>query len=296
MIEEPITIQGRMLGAAELSLIRRLIDDQPERHRTALSKHLCELWDWRDERGRIKDMACRTMLLKLERRGLITLPPSRCARTGAASKPRVRRQAAPTQLDTAPVSGPLAALAPITLSRARAGSADWRLFDQLLRQHHYLGHRTTVGQHMKYLARAADGRLLGCLLFGSAAWQLAPRDRWIGWSAQQRAARLTRLTNNTRFLILPWVQVPHLASHLLGQACRRLNEDWLEQYGHPVALLETFVDTSRFAGTCYRAAGWQQLGQSTGRTRQDKENRPHEAPKLILVRPLLKDWRRLLLE
>jgi hypothetical protein len=296
MMDEPTIIQGRVLSGGDLELIRRLIREEPGLHRTALSKKVCQLWDWRDATGRIKDMACRTMLRKLERRGLLVLPASRHpnnnARRGLTSG---RTSRTPMDIAPEPIHEELARLEPIQLTCARPRTSESALFDELLRRYHYLGYRTTIGQSMKYLAHDKSGRLLGCLLFGSAAWMAAPRDRWIGWTHPQRTANLIRMTNNTRFMILPWVRVPHLASRLLGLAARRLNVDWRKRYGHPIALLETFVDTSRFTGTCYRAAGWQCLGQTTGRTRQDKENRAHEASKLIFVRPLLPDWRRHLL-
>jgi hypothetical protein len=164
------------------------------------------------------------------------------------------------------------------------------LFQGLLQQHHYLGHRNCVGENLKYLVRDRQGRPLACVLFGSAAWQCQPRDAFIGWRPEARRAGLARLTNNTRFLILPWVRVPHLASHILSRVCRRLSRDWQEKYGHPIELVETFVERERFAGTCYRAAGWQRVGATTGRGR----NGGHAASgsvKEVYVRPLHPDFR-----
>jgi hypothetical protein len=289
MVEEPITIQGRVLSGADLELIRRMIQEEPDLHRKALSQRLCQLWNWRAANGQIKDMACRTMLLKLERRGLLTLPPRR--RESNNERRGLSRQLQLNFDDDTPITGALSCLEPIALHTVTTDAADAALFAELLRRHHYLGYRVTVGENMKYLARDGAGRPLGCLLFGAAAWKCAPRDRWIGWTHPQRSASLTRLTNNTRFLILPWVRVPHLASRLLGLVARRLNHDWQRRYGHTIALLETFVDTSRFQGVCYRAAGWQCLGQTTGRTRQDRYNNICEPPKLIFARPLLRHWR-----
>jgi hypothetical protein len=165
------------------------------------------------------------------------------------------------------------------------------LFKFLLHRYHYLGHRNCVGQNLKYLARDRWGRPLACLLFGAAAWQAAARDQWIGWDVQQRQRYLGLLSNNARFMVLPWIQVPHLASHLLGRVAARLSADWQQKYGHSIYLLETFVEAPRFAGTCYRAAGWLRVGQTTGRTRNDDGRKPRAVPKAIYLKALCPDAR-----
>jgi len=165
------------------------------------------------------------------------------------------------------------------------------VFSRLLERHHYLSHRGTVGENMQYFVSDRQGNPLACVLFGAAAWQCRARDAHIGWDAAARARGLSYVTNNTRFLILPWVRVPHLASHVLGRIARRLSADWQEKYGHPIHLLETFVDTSRFAGTCYRAANWFMVGVTTGRTRQNKTMIPQAAPKAVWLYPLCENFR-----
>jgi hypothetical protein len=175
------------------------------------------------------------------------------------------------------------------------GSDDARLFNGLLAHEHYLGHRNTVGENLRYLVRDRQGRPVACVLFGSAAWKCAARDTFLGWDRVTRERNLQGITNNTRFLIPAWVQVPHLASHVLGLIARRIRADWQAKYGHSVHALETFVDRSRFQGTSYRAASWVHVGQSTGRTRNDRAHRrPLSTVKDIYVYPLVQDFRRAL--
>ena len=197
-----------------------------------------------------------------------------------------------------PIVEPLRALLPLTLcecSQDRKAAAGQRaLFNALLRQHHYLSHSSTVGENLQYLVSDIQGRPLACLLFGAAAWQCKPRDQFIGWDAPTRQSRLGHVANNTRFLIPPWVKVPHLASHVLGRIARQLSGDWQRKYGHPIHLLETFVDTSRFQGVCYRAANWQEVGLTTGRTRQNKTNVPQSPPKAVWLYPLGQNFRQAL--
>jgi hypothetical protein len=178
------------------------------------------------------------------------------------------------------------------VSIVEPGSADLRLFNCLLNRYHYLGHRNTVGENIRYLVRDCTGRPVGCALFGSAAWKCAARDAWIGWDRGRREANLGFLTNNTRFLVLPWVAVPHLASHLLATLARRIRADWQAKYGHPVHALETFVESDRFRGTCYRAANWLRLGKTQGRTRNDRNHCLRATVKDVYLYPLSPDFRR----
>jgi hypothetical protein len=261
-------IQGRIIGPADLALIRAWLTAHPSGNRTWLSRELCSLWDWRNPAGRLKDMAARSLLLQLEARGQIRLPPRRTASVNGARN----RILAPVPHEQSPIQGELAALRPLQLQALCDPGADLALFKFLLQRYHYLGLRNGVGENIKYLARDRSGRPLACLLFGSAAWHLRPRDAWIGWNDEQRRRHLSLLTNNTRFLILPWVRVPHLASHLLGQVARRIAGDWHAKYGHALEWLETFVERDRFPGTCYRAANWQCVGTTTGRSRQDRDH------------------------
>ena len=282
---EPICLQGRVLSGDDLAALRALIAEHPDWHRTALSRHLCELWNWRNALGRIKDMAARTLLLKLQRRGLIDLPPPQrrthrpCAQAPPAFQPEL------IELATSAVNGSLGSLLPVLLTPAHTPVLRRRV-RQLLSQYHYRGFNGAVGQNVQYLATDAQGRELALMVFGAAAWKVAARDEFIGWSAGQRARGLGWVANQQRFLILPWVRVPHLASHLLALAAGRLSRDWQDRYGHRIWLVETFVQTDRFSGGAYRAAGWQYLGQTTGRTRQDRDHTLQTPLKAVWVRPL----------
>jgi len=280
-------IQGRAVGAQYLALIQQWLRDHPRGNRTRLSRELCGLWNWRNAAGRLKDMACRTLLLKLEARGHIQLPPRR-----TASVNHLRNQSlAPLAHDTDPIDGPLPALRPLQIQPLAKGHDDERLFQCLLQRYHYLGQRNCVGENLKYLVSDWHGRPLACLLFGSAAWRCQPRDACIGWSEPARSRALRLLTNNTRFLILPWVRVPHLASHLWSVILRRLSGDWQEKYGHPIHLVETFVEPDRFSGTCYRAAGWIPVGRTTGRGRNAPGLTPQGPIKEVFLKPLGADFR-----
>jgi hypothetical protein len=289
---ETETIQGRRIGGGEVAEIQGLIESHPQWSRRQLSRILAERWQWYAASGQLKDMAARTLLLKLQERGLIALPPR-------------RQTPSPRGLDTVgdlfdslplePVVASLSSLRPLQIQVLRPKEPDYRLFQRYLRQHHYLGHRGPVGENLSYLIRSRAGVDLACLLFGAAAWQCAPRDHWIGWSAEQRAQGLPFIANNGRFLILPWVIVPHLASHLLSQIARRIAGDWQGRYGHSIDLLETFVQRDRFQGTCYQAANWIQVGQTTGRTRQSqryRDNAVHAPVKDIYLYALSSDARR----
>jgi Domain of unknown function (DUF4338) len=211
------------------------------------------------------------LLRKLEQRGWIGLPRRR--RCAPPSRMRLRPGPAPgLPTPPAPITGPLAALLPVTINEVStpAWVAERALFATLLQQYHYLSHRSWVGQNLQYVARDAQGRPLACVLFGAAAWQCADRDRYIGWDAPTRQQQLHLLANNSRFLILPWVHVPQLASHLWRQLAGRLSGDWQGKYGHPIHLLESFVQPDRFAGAAYQSANWVRVGQTKGRSRQDR--------------------------
>ena len=281
-------IHGYAIGSAQLEEIRELLCTHPEWHRSRLSVELCERWNLRGANGTLKDMGCRNLLLKLERAGHIILPPAR------HGSPNIRRNhtIASVEHNTAPLSVALSFLEPLSVSVIPRGTPDDRLFNCLVSSYHYLGLRSTVGENLKYLVRAADGRPLACLLFGSAAWKTQSRDLFIGWDHPTRKRNLQRLTNNTRFLVLPWVRVPCLASRVLSLVAKRLCSDWVVKYGHPIHLLETFVDISRFRGTCYQAANWRLLGQTTGRTRNSSSKAPESTVKAVYVLPLTKNFRR----
>jgi len=290
---EPIRLQGRTLTGDDLTELRALRAQHPDWHRTALSRHLCQLWNWRNGLGRLKDMAARTLLLKLEARGLIELPPSQsCIGRPCAQAPPILLGQLLT-LTPPPIEGSLQSLQPIRLVVADSQRLRQQV-RQLLRQFHYRGFHGPVGENVQYLAQDRQGRDLAVMVFGAAAWKVADRDRFIGWSVEQRTEQLGGIANQQRFLILPWVRVPQLASHLLVLAARRLAGDWLKGYGHRVWLLETFVEQERFSGSAYQAAGWLRLGQTTGRTRQDRQRTLQAPIKSVWVRPLHPQFRKLL--
>jgi hypothetical protein len=290
-------IQGRRIGPDEVQEVQRLLVEHPDWSRRRLSRELATAWGWRNGVGQLKDMAARSLLVKLEQRGWIVLPPRRRAPVN-----RMRHKQLPAAGLAEPqalVSEPLKRLLPLVVSecsQAIQRVGERALFDALLHQHHYLSHRSSVGENLQYLVRDARGRPLACLLFGAAAWQCASRDRYIGWDSRVRAQHLHLLANNTRFLILPWVGVRSLASHLLGHLVRRLSQDWQAKYGQPIYLLETFVERDRFAGTAYRAANWVRVGQTQGRTRQDRPDGTwHQAAiKDVYLYPLHRQFRQYL--
>ena len=284
---EIMVMQGRKVSDADIELIRDLIAAHPTRGRTPLSVDLCLRWNWCNAQGRLKDMAARTLLLKLERAGHILLPPRL-----RSSSNELRNRGTPLVVQAhEPIRGELRDLQPLRVIVVTPGSDDARLFKGLLAHEHYLGHRNTVGENLGYLVRDRNERPVACVLFGSAAWKCAARDAFLGWNVATRERNLQSLTNNTRFLIPSWVQIPHLASHVLGLVARRICSDWQVKYGHPVHALETFVDRSRFKGTCYRAANWRLLGATQGRTRNDRAHRIQATVKDVYLYALIPNFR-----
>jgi hypothetical protein len=240
-------------------------------------------------------MVCRGLMLQLHRQGHIELPPVRWVNPNPlARRNPERKRPAPVLVDERPLQGTLAEIRPLELQQVRR-TVEERLFNSLLDRHHYLGYTQPVGEHLKYVVYAQD-RPIACLGWSSAPRHLGPRDRFIGWSAEARRRNIRFLAYNTRFLILPFVKVPHLGSHILACMARRLPLDWEHIYGHSIYYLETFVDPGRFRGTCYRAANWQVLGLTTGRGKDDTTNKPNRPLKEVLGYPLTKDFRRRLCE
>ena len=282
-----VTTQDRQF-CPDISLIEKLLAENPDWGRSRLSVRLCELWDWRGPNGQLKDMACRSLLLRLEKAGHIALPPRQ------RKSPNAYRNRSPAWIphSAEPIEEDLSALRALHISCVTAGSEPDGLFRCLLSSYHYLGYRNTVGENMKYLVQSRDGRPLACVLFGAPAWKSASRDSFIGWSPGVRARNLRYVSNNTRFLVLPWVKVPHLASHLLSRIARRVSADWMAKYGHPLYCLETFVQCSRYRGVCYRAANWQCVGQSSGRSRNDRHHQLKVPAKDYYLYPLTRDFRR----
>lgn len=287
-MEEEKVIQGRRILPGEVGLIGKLLADHPSWNRSRLSRELCERWDWRNGKGQLKDMACRTLLLKLEAMGEIELPP----RQGGRPNQQGFGPMGEVTHDRSPIEEELSHLRPLRIEPLGRGDPQLPLFKFLLHRYHYLGHRTCVGENLKVLVRDRSGRVLGSLLFGSAAWKAHGRDAFIGWEPSRRERNLPLLTNNTRFLLLPWVRVRHLASHLLGRVCRQIPDLWLQRYGHRIELLETFVQRDRYRGSCYRAAGWIHVGGTAGRSRNDRDGTLQVPVKDIFVYPLCADFRR----
>jgi len=281
--------RGREIRQQDILYIRALIEQHPQDNRRRLSTRLCEAWQWRQTNGALRDMVCRGLLLMLERAGHITLPAVSYVRHNPLAT-RVRPKMA--RIDTTPIETRLRYLQPLRFELARRTSHE-PLFNSLMEEHHYLGYEQPVGEHLKYLVWA-QGRPVACLAFSSAPRHLGSRDRYIGWSAEARRRNIRFLAYNTRFLILPWVRVEHLASHILGRMAARISDDWQRLYGHPIYFLETFVDPERFRGTCYRAANWVLLGKTTGRGKQSNSYVPNRSIKEVLGYPLNRDFRDLL--
>jgi len=283
-----ITYRGRKVTESDIEFIRQLIREHPQESRRALSRRLCRAWNWVQANGALRDMVCRSLMLELHRAGRIELPPRSMSPPNPLGRDRKRPRH--VEVDTTPIETVLPEVRPLRFQQVRR-SADEGLYNSLIDRYHYLGYTHPVGEHLKYLIRSGD-RLLGCIAWSSAVRHLGDRDRFIGWTQSARRRGLHLIAYNTRFLILPWVRIRHLASHILGQMARILPRDWDEHYSHPLYLLETFVDPQRFRGTCYLAANWIPVGRTTGRGKDDQTNRPNRSLKNVLVYPLSRDFRR----
>lgn len=282
--------RGQEIGSEQIAFLKEFIQAHPTSSRWKLSRQLCEALGWKQANGALRDVVCRGLLLMLERAGQIELPPVRRHIRGQRRTGRRRPEA--VLIDTTPLAMPLKGLGLIEMQQVRR-TADEPLFNSLMESHHYLGYEQPVGEHLKYLVWA-QGRPVACLAWSSAPRHLGSRDRFIGWSGEARRRNIRFIAYNTRFLILPWVEVPHLASHILSRMARRLSQDWEGQYGHAIYFLETFVDPERFRGTCYRAANWVVLGRTTGRGKDDHTNRPNRSIKEVLGYPTTPRFRQLL--
>ena len=285
-----LSFRGREIRAADLAFLRQLIADHPGLSRRALSVRVCQAWNWTQPNGQLRDQVCRSLMLRLHREGHLELPAARSQPLNNAIRHgQVRSVSA---VETTPIEGTLRSLPPLEIRLARRAEGE-DLFAQLLRDHHYLGYSRPVGEHLKYLVLAGP-RPVACLGWSSAPLKLGLRDRFVGAPQEAYRHHLQLIAYNTRYLILPWVRVPHLASHLLGRVARRIARDWQELYGHPVVLLESFVDTERFAGTCYQAANWRCVGRSEGRGTKSKTG-ARTSIKELWVYPLARDFRAKLL-
>jgi hypothetical protein len=287
--------RGRVITAAEVEFIREIIIQFPRANRRQLSLRLCEAWGWRQPNGALRDMVCRGLLLELARAGHLELPSAtHIHRNPSTRRPTSAQVVAPLFLDTAPVEVPLRALRPLDFQQVRRTPKEPQ-FNHLVAQYHPLGYVRPVGEHLKYQVYAG-GSPIACLVWSSAPRHLGARDRFIGWSAEARRRNIHLIAYNPRYLILPWVRVPHLASHVLGQMAGRISRDWERVYGHPIYFLETFIDSERYRGTCYRAANWVMMGRTTGRGKDSRSKRPNRSIKDVLGYPLTPRFRELLAE
>lgn len=281
--------RGRVITSEDILFIEQLIAAHPRTSRRRLSQKLCEAWQWKQANGALRDMVCRGLLLMLDRAGHIELPAVKFV----PHNPLVRRKRPePVLIDTTPIHGTLQQLRPVEIEPVRRADHE-PLFNSLMEQYHYLAYEQPVGEHLKFLVWA-QRRPIACLAWSSAPRHLASRDRYIGWSAEARRRNIRFLAYNTRYLILPWVRVPHLASHILGKMTGQLSQDWERMYGHPVFFAETFIDPGRFRGTCYRAANWKLLGRTTGRGKASNSYKPNRPIKEVLGFPLTPRFRELL--
>ena len=276
-----ICCQGREIDEAQLRWLQAWMQEHSDWSRKRLARSLCGQWNWRNERGQLKDFAARSLLLKLQAQGWLQLP----ALQVHMRRPGRRVQELGGWQEPSGWQASLSQLQPVGLAPVTPGTAAAKRWAFYLERYHYLGLQR-VGENVGYLAGDRHGRDLACLLFGAPAWRCGVRDAFLNWSGAQRRVGLGRLANNTRFLILPWVQVPHLASQVLGQAVRRVNADWQARYGHDLNWLETFVDTARYDGACYRAANWHYVGTTCGRSRQDRYQRLQLSRKAVYLYPL----------
>lgn len=275
-----LSYRGRTITSSDITLIKNIISTHPDDSRRALSRRVCRVWNWTQANGQLKDMVCRGLLLHLERQGYIVQPPPKC-------KPRQyrRKRPEPVEVDITPVTVPLRQIRSHLCFEQVRRTTHEKLFNSLIEHYHYLAYAQPVGEHLKYIV-FMEQRPVACLAFSSAPFALNVRDDFIGWSGEQRNSNRHLLAYNTRFLILPWVQVKFLASHLLSRCARRISSDWQTLYHHPLYWLETFVDTERFAGTCYKAANWHYLGQTKGRGKYNKTQKKLTSIKDIYGLPL----------
>ena len=290
-MSELFTYRKRGITSQDIDYLTKLIADNPQKSRNALSIMVCYEWNWVQPNGVLKDGVCRGLMLKLHRDGLIKLPARKKPFTGGRQSQQTIGQ---PDIDTTPIHATVKKLQPIEMRQVRRTQHE-KLFNGLVEHYHYLGYTQPVGEHLKYIFFSAE-RPIACFSFASAPYKLLHRDRFIGWSAETLERNRHLLAYNSRFLILPWIHVPHLASHLLGKCARTLSEDWQSVYQHPIYWLETFVDTERFKGTCYRAANWLFLGNTSGRGKYNKTQTQLTSIKAMYGLPLVKNFRKMLCE
>lgn len=284
-----IKYQGKIATTDDVEFINKLIAEHPNDSRRALSKKLCGAWNWVQPNGQLRDMVCRGFMLQLHRAGYIKLPPRKCIPNNPLSN---RKQPPKIDIDQTSIYTSLSKIRPLEIRQVRGTSFE-KLFNSLINQYHYLRYCHPVGEHLKYIV-FANKKPVACLSWSSAPRHIGSRDRFIEWSAEIRKKNLHLIAYNSRFLILNWVRITCLASHILGAVVKILPLDWNKVYHHPIYFLETFVDTERFSGTCYRAANWIFLGETTGRGKNDQTNIPNRSIKAVWGYPLSKNFREVL--
>lgn len=280
---------GRAIRAEEVGLIRETVELFPRLSRLELAKTICDHLEWYTASGTYRTDACLGLLERLETRGLVRLPAKRA---GAPARRVGRGEETRAAAPGVAIRGELGELGGVGLVVVE-GRGETERWNQYVAGYHYLGYKPPAGYRLRYFVESARG-VLGCVLLAGAARAVAARDQWIGWTRRQRLTNLAWVVNNTRFLVFPWVEVRHLASHVLGQLGRRVAQDWHERFGYRPVLLETFVDPARYRGTCYRASGWERIGQTTGQGLVRPGRQYHSTVKDIYVRPLAQDFRELL--
>lgn len=281
-----VKYRGRIATAEDVAFIKDLIENNPKDSRYSLSKKLCKAWNWVQPNGVLRDMVCRGYLLKLERAGYIKLPPRKIV----PNNPFVnRKQPEKIEIDQSPIHKRLSEIQPLCIQQVRRTSFE-KLYNSLIFQYHYLGYSQPVGEHLKYLV-FTDRRVIACLAFCSSPRHIGCRDKFIGWSVEGRKKNLHLIAYNTRYLILPWIHVPHVASHILGRIVRILFLDWIRVYNHPIYFIDTFIDPERHKGTCYRASNWIFLGKTTGRGKDDQTHKQNRSIKDVWGYPLSKNFR-----
>lgn len=286
IMDADITYRGRTINNQDIAAINKILSENPEKSRWFISREVCRIWEWRQPNGVLKDMVCRSLLLMLESKGLIKLPARK-------SNPRNylanRKKPVKVFVDNTPVESRICDMA-INLVQIRRTPFE-KMFNSLVDQYHYLGYTQPVGEHLKYIAFSHD-RPIACLTWASAPWHIGARDRFIGWSKEVRRKNLHLIATNTRFLILPWVRVPYLASYLLAANRNQLSRDWQSLYQHPIHLVETFIDTQRYRGTCYKADNWIHVGDTTGRGKGGKSSQAVLSIKAVHVFALTVNFRK----
>lgn len=289
-MQEPIiTIRRRDIYHTDIDLINNLLNKEGHLGRSHISRCLCRIWEWRQENGSYKEIACRDLLRRLNSKGYIKLPPMLCParRKGYKNKTEI-----PIELDTSELKLQLKTVKKYVDIKQVRGTSDEKLFNGLIDKYHYIGYFQGAGKQLKYIVYL-DKRPIACIGFGVSALKVECRDKFIGWNSETRQNNLNIIVDNSRFLILPWVKIPHLASYILGRILRQLSDDWEKYHCHRIVLVETFVDTERFLGICYKAANWEFLGLTKGRGRNDRYSNTKKSLKAVFIRSLCKNFREL---